>query len=145
MDSKTYPEWEHPFSTNRCLCFKGRVSKFSFPFYAAQARLKSHGLAWTSSKTNYELGETRLTEAQFQIEAPDPYPLNKRRTDLGMLVVLSNFDSVTFIHDYAKWSILELIHHVCLLMRLNNLIAGKKANWTKRKFNGQVEIEWDWQ
>ena len=40
---------------------------------------------------------TRAVEAQFQIEAPDPYPLLKRRTDLGMQVVLSIFDSVTFI------------------------------------------------
>ena len=38
---------------------------------------------------------TRLIEAQFQIEAIDPYPLNKQRTDLGMLVVLSIVSSVT--------------------------------------------------
>ena len=29
-------------------------------------------------------------EAKFQIEAPDPYPPNKQRTDLGTLVVLSD-------------------------------------------------------
>ena len=40
---------------------------------------------------------TRAVEAQFQIKAPDPYPLLKRRTDLGTLVVLSTIDSVTFI------------------------------------------------
>ena len=34
-------------------------------------------------------------EAKFQIKAPDPYPLNKWRTDFGMLVVLSNINSVT--------------------------------------------------
>ena len=33
-------------------------------------------------------GRTRVVEAQFQIEAPDPYPPNKWRTDLGTLVVL---------------------------------------------------------
>ena len=42
-------------------------------------------------QTFESFGGTRLIEAQFQIEAPDPYPLNKRRTDLGMLVVLSRF------------------------------------------------------
>ena len=38
-------------------------------------------------------------EAQFQIRAPDPYPLLKRRTDLGTLVVLSASSSVTLIHS----------------------------------------------
>ena len=40
---------------------------------------------------------TRAVEAQFQTEAPDPYSLFKRRTDLGALVVLSTFDSITFM------------------------------------------------
>ena len=35
--------------------------------------------------------------AQVQIKAPDPYLPNKRRTDLGMLVVLSGSSSVTCI------------------------------------------------
>ena len=39
----------------------------------------------------------RVVEAQFQIEAPDPYPSNKQRSDLGTLVVLSGFSSVTCI------------------------------------------------
>ena len=34
--------------------------------------------------------------------------------------------TLKFIHDYAKWSIHELIHHVWLSIRLNNLIAGHK-------------------
>ena len=40
---------------------------------------------------------TRAVEAQFQIEAPDPYPLLKRRTKLGMQVVLSAINSVTIL------------------------------------------------
>ena len=40
---------------------------------------------------------TRAIKAQFQIKAPDPYPLHKRRTDLGTLMVLSAIDSVTRI------------------------------------------------
>ena len=40
---------------------------------------------------------TRAVEAQFQIEAPDPYPLLKLRTDLGTLVVLSASNFITFI------------------------------------------------
>ena len=32
----------------------------------------------------------------YQIEAPDPFPPNKRRTDLGTPVVLSSSSSVTF-------------------------------------------------
>ena len=43
---------------------------------------------------------TRATEAQFQIKEPDPYPLLKGRTDLGMLVVLSASSSVTSIHAH---------------------------------------------
>ena len=39
----------------------------------------------------------RAVEAQFQIEVPDPYPLLKWRTDLGMLVVMSTICSVTYI------------------------------------------------
>ena len=37
-DSKTYPEWEYPFYNIEYPCFKGRASKFSFPFHATQAR-----------------------------------------------------------------------------------------------------------
>ena len=40
---------------------------------------------------------TRAVEAQFQIEAPDPYPLLKQRTDLSKPVVLSTSSSVTYI------------------------------------------------
>ena len=40
---------------------------------------------------------TQPIEAQFQFEAPDPYPLNKRRTELGKLVVLSSVNSVTLV------------------------------------------------
>ena len=36
------------------------------------------------------------------------------------------------IKDYRKWSIHKLIHHVWLSLRLNNLIAGFKTNWTKK-------------
>ena len=43
-------------------------------------------------------GRTRLIEAYFQIEAPDPYPPNKWRTELGTLVVLSSVSSVTYIY-----------------------------------------------
>ena len=35
-----------------------------------------------------KIRETRAVEAQFQIKVPDPYPLVKRRTDFGVLVVL---------------------------------------------------------
>ena len=38
MDSKTYPEWEHPFY--KIWCLKGRASKFSFPYCAGQARYR---------------------------------------------------------------------------------------------------------
>ena len=37
-----------------------------------------------------------------------------------------------WIHDYAKWSIHKLINSVWLSKRLNNLIAGHKANWTNK-------------
>ena len=57
--------------------------------------------------------------------------------------------TLKFIHDYAKWSIHELIHHVWLSIRLNNLIAGHKTNWTKkftwylfeRKYSGDPNSE----
>ena len=45
------------------------------------------------------IGRTRVVEAKFQIEAPDPYPPNKWRTDLGTLVVLSGSSSVTKMVD----------------------------------------------
>ena len=41
----------------------------------------------------------RAVEAQFHIEAPDPYPLFKRRTDLGGLVVLFDTSSISLIHE----------------------------------------------
>ena len=45
---------------------------------------------------------TRVVEAQFQIEEPDPYPLLKRWTDLGTLGVLSPSNSVTYTPLYEK-------------------------------------------
>ena len=56
-------------------------------------------ILFNSSNCRFIWG-TRAVEAQFQIEtpdAPDPYPPNKRITDLGTLVVLSAFSSVTSI------------------------------------------------
>ena len=52
---------------------------------------------WQIVKDNIQLfavisfGRSRVVEAQFQIEAPDPY--------LGMLVVLSNTSSITYIYS----------------------------------------------
>ena len=43
-----------------------------------------------------------MVEAQFQLEAPDPYPPNKWRTDLGTIVVLYGSSSVTYILTIAK-------------------------------------------
>ena len=48
---------------------------------------------------------TITVEAQFQIEAPDPYPLNKQRTDLGMQVVLSAPSSVAYIDYILIWNL----------------------------------------
>ena len=42
-------------------------------------------------------GKIRRREAQFQIKAPDPYPPNKQRTDLGTQVFLSSISAVTHI------------------------------------------------
>ena len=39
----------------------------------------------------------RASEAQFQIKAPDPFPLLKWRTGFGTLVVLSAVNSVTCV------------------------------------------------
>ena len=39
--------------------------------------------------------------------------------------------TLELIHDYAMWSIHELIHHVWLSIRLKNLKARHKTNWTK--------------
>ena len=39
---------------------------------------------------------TRAIETQFHTGNPDPYP-HQRRTELGTLVILSTFDSVTYI------------------------------------------------
>ena len=44
----------------------------------------------------FKLGN-KSSRGPFQIEAPDHYPLSKRRTDLGTLVVLSNSSSFTYI------------------------------------------------
>ena len=40
--------------------------------------------------------------------------------------------TLELIHDYAKLSIHEIIHHVWLSVRLNNLIARSEKNWTKK-------------
>ena len=40
--------------------------------------------------------------------------------------------TLELINDYTKWFLIhEKIHHVWLSIRLNNLIAGHKTNWTK--------------
>ena len=92
---KNVPRVRASFYNNRRLYFKGRASKFSFPFCAAQARLNFHALALTLK--TWIIWGTRQVEAQSQIKAPYPFPPNKRRTDLGTLVVLSAPDSVTCI------------------------------------------------
>ena len=38
----------------------------------------------------------KTSRGPFQIEAPDPSPPNKQRTDLGKLVFMSSIDSVTY-------------------------------------------------
>ena len=37
----------------------------------------------------FHIWGTRVVETQFQTANPDPYPIQQRKTDLGMLVVLS--------------------------------------------------------
>ena len=60
-------------------------------------RLLNTRIKLFNSSTVISFGRTREVEAQFQIEASDPYPPNKQRTDLGTLVVLSSSSSVTFL------------------------------------------------
>ena len=45
------------------------------------------------------------------------------------IIVFESWLQFTFklIHEYAKWSYLELIHHVWLSIRLNNLIVIHKT------------------
>ena len=40
--------------------------------------------------------------------------------------------TLELLHDYANWSIHELIHHVWLSIRLDNLIACRKTNQSKK-------------
>ena len=62
---------------------------------------------------------TRAVEAQFQIEAPDPYLLLKRRTDLGMQVVLSTINFITYLYylmfqhhmSGLAWTSSSYMHH----------------------------------
>ena len=42
------------------------------------------------------------------------------------------------IHYYSKWLIHELIQHVWLSIRLNNVIARKKTNWTNWTKNNLI-------
>ena len=66
-----------------------------------------------------------MVEAQFQIEAPDPYPPNKVRTDLGMLVVLSSFSLVTYI-EYS------LFTHVNIAITAVKHTHSQRGGWADR-------------
>ena len=54
-----------------------------------------------------KIRETRAVEAQFQIKVPDPYPLVKRRTDLGVLVVLPLFRYIYYFPFDETYSLLN--------------------------------------
>ena len=57
------------------LRFKGRVTKFSFPFHAAHARLKCHALASISSKTCYGPVSNRYKQVPWPPHSNDTNPL----------------------------------------------------------------------
>ena len=69
-----------------------------------------------------------------------------RKVLIKCFKVASSLLTFTFevIHNYAKWLIHELIHCVWLSIRLNNLIAGYKANWIKMLYSCVVKFMMTW-
>ena len=78
----------------------------------------------------YEISDKQLeSQVLFQILVGE-----KKISSFIFWVVISwLLFTLKLIHDHAKWSIHELIHHVWLSITLNNLIARHKRNWTKNK------------
>ena len=76
-------------------------------------------------QTVISFGRTRAAEAQFQIEAPDPFPPNKRRTDLGTLVVLSGSSSVTHILLLKEWVTWNNTNNYIFSSKLSSHLAAQ--------------------